>query len=327
MSHPVAKQQLRCEATCIIGKGTSNVDVPYTPLCCGACNCLAKHQLREQVASNNNIHDPTPSPALVPSMKYVVKHQAYEQGATLHKLEKTWVCEGRILHKLSLRMQNSSQTWLCEGRTLHKLDFVKAESFTNLSLWRQNPSQTWLVLWRQNSSQTWLCEGRILHKLDFVRAVESFTNLTLWRQNPQKFLQTWICEVGRILHKQDFLDVQARILGRQHGNSGRFLQPWNQEHKAVRKLLWKVFARPAAQAQTNAWLVIKPIPWPWASQVVETKPGKIGGLKKGQAQGQRPAGRLQKGHALMHIYLVSSLSPVAALWANKCAYSFLQQQQ
>ena len=94
----------------------------------------------------------------------------------------------------------------------------------------------------------------------------------------------------QIAEFQDFLDIQARILGRQHGNSGSFLQPWNQKHKAVRELLWKVFARPAAQAQPNGWLEIKPMPWPWASQVLETKPGKICGFKKGHAQGQRQAG-------------------------------------
>ena len=41
----------------------------------------------------------------------------------------------------------------------------------------------------------------------------------------------------QIPESQDFLDIQARILGRQHGNSGSFLQPWNQKHKAVRGLL------------------------------------------------------------------------------------------
>ena len=41
----------------------------------------------------------------------------------------------------------------------------------------------------------------------------------------------------QIPESQDFLDIQARILGRQHGASGSFLQPRNQEHKAVRELL------------------------------------------------------------------------------------------
>ena len=41
----------------------------------------------------------------------------------------------------------------------------------------------------------------------------------------------------QIPESQDFLDIQARILGRQHGNSGSFFQPWNQKHKAVRELL------------------------------------------------------------------------------------------
>ena len=82
---------------------------------------------------------------------------------------------------------------------------------------------------------------------------------------------------------QDFLDIQARILGRQHGNSGSFLQPWNQDYKAVRELLWKVFARPAAQAQP------KLMPWPWASQVLETKPGKICQRPQHKAKGKLEA--------------------------------------
>ena len=55
------------------------------------------------------------------------------------------------------------------------------------------------------------------------------------------------------------------------------------------------------------------MPWPWASQVLETKPSKICGLKKGHAHGQRQAGGLQEGHA--------SVSPVLALWAKRCAPS------
>lgn len=53
---------------------------------------------------------------------------------------------------------------------------------------------------------------------------------------------------------QNFLDLQARILGRQHGNYSSFLQPWNQKHKAFRKLLWKVSAGLAAQAQSISGL-------------------------------------------------------------------------
>ena len=128
----------------------------------------------------------------------------------------------------------------------------------------------------------------------------------------------------QIPESQDFLDIQARILGRQHGNSGSFLQPWNQEHKAVRELLWKVFARPAAQAQPNGWLEIKPMPWPWASQLLETKPGKICGLKKGHAQGQRQAGGLQKGHALIHISHL--LCVTSACIMSKKMRALLQQQ-
>ena len=128
----------------------------------------------------------------------------------------------------------------------------------------------------------------------------------------------------QIPESQDFLDIQARILGRQHGNSGSFLQPWNQKHKAVRELLWKVFARPAAQAQPNGWLEIKPMPWPWDSQVLETKPGKICGLKKGHAHGQRQAGGLPKGHALMHISHLLCVTSACTMSKKMCA--FLQQQ-
>ena len=50
--------------------------------------------------------------------------------------------------------------------------------------------------------------------------------------------------------------------------------------------------------------------------MLETKPGNVVGLKKGQEQCHKPARGLQQGHAL-HIYLASSVSPVAACIVSK----------
>jgi hypothetical protein len=58
--------------------------------------------------------------------------------------------------------------------------------------------------------------------------------------------------------------------------------------------------------------------------VLETKPGKICGLKKGHAQGQRQAGGLQKGNALIHISHL--LCVTSACIMSKKMRALLQQQ-
>ena len=77
VSHPDAKHQLRCEATCMCEKGPCNLSMLYpNPSLLRSKNDVAKHELREQVAANVRM---PPHPLLLQSIQYAAKHQAHEQ--------------------------------------------------------------------------------------------------------------------------------------------------------------------------------------------------------------------------------------------------------